>query len=359
MTLVSVIIPAYNAVETLERALRSVMAQSHDTLEIFVVDDGSTDHTAELARDTAKGDPRVRVLSQANSGVAAARNLALRQASGSFVGWLDADDLWHRTKVEKQLETFHSAPTPPSFVYSGYRLIDRDDRVIPNFRTLADVSGNTICRQISTNFFSNVSSIFVPRELALRFGGHDARLRAWGIEGAEDLFLQLQLSTIGPAACCREALVGYRMHEKNMSRGHARAAQSNIRAIEMIAELEPELPDWVIRLGKARTVGYVLHMLREGDIPGAVHLLGQLMRGQLGYTALTLLLILDWQIRAAFGRAVTNDPEVGKQFAEADPKTAPWQGHMILLDTHRRALDTADAEWWSARRDEVGISVAG
>ena len=204
------------------------------------------------------------------------------------------------------------------------------------------MSGHTLCRQIATNFFSNISSIMIPTKLARKFGGHDPRLREWGIQGAEDLLLQLQLSTIGPAACCREALVGYRMHRQNMSLGYGRAARSNIRAINLVAELEPRIPTWVLKLGRARTAGYALHMLRQGDARGALRLLAELAREQPGYTALTLLLILRWQLHDAKVAKGLADPDVGKPFSEADPETAPWHGHMILTRRHDRALDRAD-----------------
>lgn len=342
MTRVCVIIPAYNAVATLARTMVSAMAQTHRDLEIYVVDDGSTDRTFDLAHDVAAGDPRVTILRQDNAGVAAARNHALARTKCAVTTWLDADDLWHPTKIERQLATLRAVPEPPSFVYSGYRLIDDTDRVIPNFRTLADVSGHTPCRQIATNFFSNISSIMIPTHLARKFGGHDPRLREWGIQGAEDLLLQLQLSTIGPAACCREALVGYRMHRQNMSLGYGRAARSNVRAINLVGELEPRIPAWVLKLGRARTAGYALHMLRQRDTSGALRLLAELFREQPGYTVLTLLLILRWQLQDAKVAKGFADPDIGKRFSEADPGTAPWRGHMILTRRHDRALDQAD-----------------
>ena len=343
MTRVSVIIPAYNTEATLARTVRTVLAQTHRELEVFVVDDGSTDKTRAIADEIAGGDPRLTVLHQPNAGVAAARNLALDRASGEFVAWLDADDLWHPAKIEKQLAVFRSAPPDTSLVYTGYRLVDRDDRVIRNFRTLVDVSGHTLCRQIATNFFSNVSSIMVPTELARRLGGHDPRLRQWGIEGAEDLLLQLQLATAGAVQCCREALVGYRMHNSNMSLHYDRAARSNLQVVDLIAAQAPEVPKWVIRLGRARTVGYALHMASQGAFRDALRLAGRLVNEQPGYALLTLALILHRQARVTLGRESSPDPCIGMAFADADPASAPWEGHMVLTRWHERLLARADA----------------
>ena len=257
---VTVIVPAFNAEATLRATMASVTGQSHRNLEIFIVDDGSTDGTAALADEIAAEDPRITVIRQVNGGVARARNTALARATGEYVAWIDADDLWRPEKIARQLGVFAASAEPLAFVYTGYRLIDEADVILANRRPLVDVSGWTVCQQIATNFFSNVSSIMVPRELAQELGGHDPVLRDEGIEGAEDLLLQLRLALRGPAGCLRSAPVGYRMHSANMSRGHARAARSNLRALEIVeAEAKGSVPDWVFRMGRARVVGYAAH----------------------------------------------------------------------------------------------------
>lgn len=344
MPYVTVIVPAYNAGATLARTLQSVQDQTFRDFEAFVIDDGSTDATAAIAEAFASKDPRFTLIRQPNAGVAAARNNGLARASGQYVSWLDADDIWHPAKLERQIRVFERSPTPLSFVYTGYRLIDCGDRIIPNFRTLADVSGDTVCRQIATNFFSNVSSIMVPVYLARRFGGHDSRLREWGIQGAEDLLLQLRLASVGAAGCCAEALVGYRMHHENMSLDNARAARSNLKALDLIEESGVGVPAWVFRLGRARTAGYCLHLLRDGRPGAALRVLGTLLARQPAYTLLVLALIVHWQYRKWRDPGLNADPETGRLFKDADPQTAPWFGHMVLTPWHRRDLERADWE---------------
>jgi hypothetical protein len=105
--LVSVIMPAYNADKTIEMSLRSVMNQSYRELEIIVVDDGSTDRTAEIASMLAKEDDRIRVItSPQNAGCYPARNLGLRHCKGRFITFHDADDISLKGRLHRQL-TYH------------------------------------------------------------------------------------------------------------------------------------------------------------------------------------------------------------------------------------------------------------
>jgi glycosyltransferase involved in cell wall biosynthesis len=99
---ISVIIPARNAAATIGACLGSVLGQTAPPLEALVVDDASTDSTADMVRETASGAPiPVRLLElPANRGPAAARNLGWNNAAGEVVAFLDADDLWHRRKLE-------------------------------------------------------------------------------------------------------------------------------------------------------------------------------------------------------------------------------------------------------------------
>ncbi len=104
---VSVVIPAYNAGAFLQRAVDSVLAQTKPVREIVVVDDGSTDDTAEVARSYG---PAVRYIYEPNAGVAAARNRGIREARGRWVAFLDADDEWYPWKNERQWAVLRAYP---------------------------------------------------------------------------------------------------------------------------------------------------------------------------------------------------------------------------------------------------------
>jgi glycosyltransferase involved in cell wall biosynthesis len=107
LPLVSVIIPAYNAERFLAKAIDSVLTQGHDALEVIVVDDGSTDGTANVAR---RYDPEVRLLQQLNGGTGAARNAGVQAASGELLAFLDADDIWTEGALEARLALLDTEP---------------------------------------------------------------------------------------------------------------------------------------------------------------------------------------------------------------------------------------------------------
>jgi glycosyltransferase involved in cell wall biosynthesis len=106
-SLISCIVPVFNGERYLREALESIFAQTYCPLEIVIADDGSTDGTSKIIGSF--GD-RVRCLKQRNQGPSAARNLGLRAATGEFIAFLDADDLWHPEKLTRQMERFHARP---------------------------------------------------------------------------------------------------------------------------------------------------------------------------------------------------------------------------------------------------------
>lgn len=108
--LVSVVIPTYNRADSFERAVDSVLAQTHQALDVIIVDDGSTDDTAERYERRYGADSRVRYFRQMNRGVSAARNLGLAAVRGAYVALLDSDDVWKPWKLELQLCCLRAIP---------------------------------------------------------------------------------------------------------------------------------------------------------------------------------------------------------------------------------------------------------
>ena len=121
---VSIVIPTYNRKDVLPRAIHSVIEQSYFDWEIILVDDGSTDGTDAIAADYAQllGD-RFVYLHQENSGCCSARNKGIEVSRGKFVAFLDSDDEFAPTKLQRQLELFRKVPTL-GFVYSDFSYVD-------------------------------------------------------------------------------------------------------------------------------------------------------------------------------------------------------------------------------------------
>ena len=173
--LVSVIIPTYNRERLLERAIRSVLTQSYRTFEVIVVDDGSTDGTADMVAQS--DDPRLRLLVQdRNMGVAAARNRGMRHAKGRFIAFLDSDDEWAAEKLRLQVELMQRRPDRVGLVYTGLTLRGSDDPPpvwIPSAR--GDVFADMLHRNV---VHYGTSSTLIRREVIETVGFFDEKLPA-------------------------------------------------------------------------------------------------------------------------------------------------------------------------------------
>ncbi|WP_292960651.1 glycosyltransferase [Novosphingobium sp. UBA1939] len=117
---ISIIIPAYNNAGTLDRTLRSVLAQSHDGWEAIIVDDGSRDETAAIAQGFAEADARFRLIRQDNGGAGAARNSGIAAASGEWIIFLDADDVLAPDHLERMLKAAETTPEA-GLLHGGWR----------------------------------------------------------------------------------------------------------------------------------------------------------------------------------------------------------------------------------------------
>jgi teichuronic acid biosynthesis glycosyltransferase TuaG len=135
---VSVVMPAYNAADTLQASIASVLAQSHAHVELLLIDDASTDATADIIAEAAARDPRVVPIRQPrNAGVAAARNAGLEAATGAYIAFLDSDDRWRPGKLRLQLDHLHA--TGAMIGYTAYRRFDARGQTLSVVRPPADV----------------------------------------------------------------------------------------------------------------------------------------------------------------------------------------------------------------------------
>src|SRR5260221_13463342 len=120
MPKVTIIMPTFNRAWIIERAIRSVLAQTFNDFELLVVDDGSTDDTQEKLQKIQAQDPRIKIIKlETNQGAPAARNAAIAQAQGEIIAYLDSDNVWYPTNLEVMLEEL--TPTY-MIVYSGQNI---------------------------------------------------------------------------------------------------------------------------------------------------------------------------------------------------------------------------------------------
>src|SRR6478672_4594673 len=172
--LVSILVPAYNAEATLAETLQSALASSYSRLEIVLVDDGSTDATATIAETFARQDERVRFFRQPHRGVSAALNFGLVQIRGELVARLDSDDLWHPTKLERQVELLATDSTV-ALAYTFVRYVDDTGRIVRDAAPQR-LAGRALCQCLCNGIIGGGSSVVFRRSILDSVGGYDEGL---------------------------------------------------------------------------------------------------------------------------------------------------------------------------------------
>jgi glycosyltransferase involved in cell wall biosynthesis len=263
--LVSVVVPAYNAEATLAETLRSVRSQTYGELEIIVVDDGSTDRTTTIVKEQQNSDPRIQLIRQQNAGVAAARNAGAAVAKGAFLAPVDADDLWHPSKIERQLAEFRTASPAVGLVYTWFALIDAESRII-HTKHCPDYTGWVLPTLAEFNMVGNGSSPLIRIDAFRETPGYDPSLRARGGEGCEDWKLYCQLAERHQFAVVPAHLTGYRRLPNNMSSDILRMLRSRDLATADLLPSHPELKS-AFHVGRNRVSRFMLHRaLRRGSL---------------------------------------------------------------------------------------------
>jgi glycosyltransferase involved in cell wall biosynthesis len=214
--LVSVVIPAYNAAATIGETLRSVRSQTHRMLEILVIDDGSSDGTADVVRVHAALDLRIRLVRQVNGGVAAARNRGIKEAAADLIAFVDADDLWAPDKIEKQIAALQKGGPSVALVYTWYAQIDEASRITDTTHSPTN-AGDVLERMCLGNLVGNGSSILVTKAALEEIGGFDPSLRARRAQGCEDQQFYFRMAERYHFTVVPERLTGYRRTSTNMS----------------------------------------------------------------------------------------------------------------------------------------------
>ncbi|WP_264566081.1 glycosyltransferase family 2 protein [Flavobacterium sp. N3904] len=155
--LVSIITPTFNTENFIEAALQSVLNQTYQNWEMILVDDASTDQTVEIIKEFVKKDNRIRLIELfQNSGAGIAREVALSQAKGDYIAFLDADDLWKPLKLEKQLQFLKENKT--HFTFSFYDCINEEGTALSK---RVEAPKNLTYRQLFfCNYVGNLTGIY-------------------------------------------------------------------------------------------------------------------------------------------------------------------------------------------------------
>jgi glycosyltransferase involved in cell wall biosynthesis len=227
---VSVIIPTFNRARFLADAIGSVLDQTHRDVELIVVDDGSTDDTpAVLGRVV---DTRLRVVRIAHSGrPARARNVGIAHASGRFLAFLDSDDVWRTTKLERQLAALRHAPAY-RWSYTLFDHIDEEGAFMAPLRggVGRPRSGWIVESMITEEALVMVQSVLAERSLIDEVGGFDE-----APDLREDLDLCFRLATVSQAVAVNEELLRVRHHPRRTTFALPEVRGWRVKALRKLA----------------------------------------------------------------------------------------------------------------------------
>ncbi|MGH8001850.1 MAG: glycosyltransferase family 2 protein, partial [Brasilonema sp.] len=210
MSKVTVIIPAYNAMKYLPETVESVLNQTLTYFEVLIINDGSSDGIVEWASQIT--DSRVRLISQENQGTAAARNKGIVESKGEYIAFLDADDIWEPTKLEKQAQCLDNNPLV-GLVDAWTAFIDENSKptgIVMKHNSEGDVYKKVV--EICDSTVCCGSSPMIRRSCFDTLGLFDRE------SYIEDVDMWIRIATRYHYGVVKELLVKYRQHPSNKSK---------------------------------------------------------------------------------------------------------------------------------------------
>ncbi|WP_273069802.1 glycosyltransferase [Marinobacter sp. UBA2678] len=263
---ISVITPTYNRARFLPAAVASVLSQTFGDFELIIVDDGSEDNTPDVLKPFL-ADRRVRYVYQENQGQSHARNLALKQATGDFIAFLDSDDVWARDKLEKQLAVFR-ANSEVDIVHGDEATINEQGSVV-SLQNMRRYSGR-ITRYLLADNSVSITTALVRRRCFDEMGGFDTSV---GV--ADDYELWLRFS----ARYCYQyepgIVASYRVMADQISSDKRRRYAANERIIQQFLArygevLSPGERRWGLARFYCRKARYFASAGERGKAVGAI-----------------------------------------------------------------------------------------
>jgi glycosyltransferase involved in cell wall biosynthesis len=235
--LVDVVIPAFNAARYIDQTLESIALQGSLFHSIIVVNDGSTDQTAQIVEAFTRQHSHlsIKLINQTNAGLANARNTGINAATAPYIALLDADDIWLNGKLEQQLEVFTTSPDPRlGVVYTGYELIDENSLLISNDKGIIkpQARGDVRSKLLTGNFISGSgSSVLIKSAVFKEVGLFDEGLRA-----SEDWDMWLRIAQKFHFDFIDVPLVQIRVHQSNMQKDFSRMLASELAMLNKFAQ---------------------------------------------------------------------------------------------------------------------------
>ncbi|WP_226086886.1 glycosyltransferase family 2 protein [Mesobacillus sp. S13] len=215
-TLVSIITPTYNAAKYVRETIHSVKAQTYQDWEMIIVDDASTDGTVEIVKHEMTSEPRIKLIElKTNGGPAEARNTALGCANGTYLAFLDSDDIWLPEKLEKQLDFMKRNKI--AFSYTDYRLMTDDGKLTD---VIFSVPNKLEYKSLLKNTMIGTLTVVIDKNMVGEF-----RMPLYR-DCSEDYGLWLHILSSGIVAYgLNEDLAVYRKCEKSLSSNKFKSAK--------------------------------------------------------------------------------------------------------------------------------------
>jgi len=227
--LVSVVVPVYNGAQYLEKTVASILSQDYQSIELILVDDGSSDNSVELIKTLVLKDSRIKPFYNENGGVACARNFGITQAQGEFIAFCDQDDLWLPTKISKQIPLFDNANV--GLVYCGaiadYLLHNKQSK--PSFENKH--KGNVFEQLVQLNMLTCCTAVARKSFLHQVNGFDDDR----ALMGVDDWHLWLKLAMVCEFDYVAEHLAVHVFHGDNYSLNDEKMHEAELVCLNKIA----------------------------------------------------------------------------------------------------------------------------
>ncbi|MDY3553536.1 glycosyltransferase [Gemmata sp. JC717] len=300
---VSIVMAAKNYARFLPEAVGSVLAQTFGDWELVIIDDGSTDHTPAVARPFLS-DPRVRYFRSDTLGQPRAKNLGIGLSRGALVAFLDADDAWEPTKLEKQLAVF-TEKLEVGVVFCRRTLMDEDGRPVPAKSETQQLRGSVLPDLFTQNFVC-FSSAVVRREVFSHVGAFDPQ---WDL--AIDYDLWLRVAKFHRFDFVDEQLVRYRTGHGNLSkklRDRVDTAMSIMHRAESRYAVGDAVPAEVIADGYASTCQTIGFVMRAAEPVTSLRWYAHALRWP-ARRVISLKGMIAGALAAARGRRVQGSPE--------------------------------------------------